>query len=281
MENAGEPRLSPDATRIAMVAGRATEVLTFDIRAHSLTRFSDAASSSMLFGRPEWTPDGARLVMRAQTGTDRSVLMWRAANGSGGVEMLHRDANISLWEGVISPDAQYLMYRAGSGSTADLRYRRLTGDTSSRPFVATPAGEETPRFSPDGRWVVYASDEAGSGLDVYARAFPDGAVAYRISEAGGQQPVWSRDGKSIYYIPREGLLLRARIGVTSAVTVVSRDTLVRGGFDLPPFRGHANFDVMADGRLVMFRPMENAQRLVVAHGWFDGMRDEWTKSGAQ
>jgi hypothetical protein len=192
--------------------------------------------------------------------------------------MLHRDANISLWEGVISPDAQYLMYRAGSGSTADLRYRRLVGDTASRPFVATPAGEETPRFAPDGHWVVYASDEAGTGLEVYIRAFPDGAIAYRISESGGQQPVWSRDGKSVYYIPRDGVLVRARLDVTSAVRVVSRDTVVRGGFDLPPFRGHANFDVMADGRLIMFRPMENSQRLVLAHGWLDAVRAEWAKA---
>lgn len=58
------------------------------------------------------------------------------------------------------------MYRIGSGSTSDLRYRKLVGDTTSRAFVATPAGEETPRFSPDGKWVVYASDEAGAGLDV-------------------------------------------------------------------------------------------------------------------
>ncbi|MBL0169826.1 MAG: protein kinase [Gemmatimonadaceae bacterium] len=275
LESAAEPRLSPDGTRIALTRGRVPEVLTYDLRARSMTRFSDAASSPMLFGRPEWTPDGTRLVMREQAGSERSTLVWRAANGTGGTEVLHRDANISLWEGVISPDAQYLMYRAGSGSTADLRYRRLVGDTASRPFVATPAGEETPRFAPDGRWVIYASDEAGTGLEVYVRAFPDGAVAYRISESGGQQPVWSRDGKSAYYIPRDGVLVRARLDVTSAVRVVTRDTLVRGGFDLPPFRGHANFDVMADGRLVLFRPMENSQRLVLAHGWLDAVRAEW------
>ena len=104
------------------------------------------------------------------------------------------------------------------------------------------------------------------------RGFPDGAVAYRISELGGQQPVWARDGKSVYYIPRDGLLVRAKIATTAGVTVVSRDTIVRNGFDLPPFRGHANFDVMSDGRLVLFRPMQNSQRIVVAHGWFDAVR---------
>ncbi len=277
-EDAAEPRLSPDATRIALTVGRAADVVVYDLRARALTRFNDRQSSATETSRAEWTPDGSRLVMRAVSGTDRPIIMWRAANGTGDMEPLHRDQKSALWEGVVSPDAQYLMYRIGSGSTADLRYRKLVGDTASRAFVATPAGEETPRFSPDGRWVVYSSDEAGAGLDVYVRGFPDGAVAYRISESGGQQPLWARDGKAVYYIPRDGLLVRAKVATTAGVAVVSRDTLVRSGFDLPPFRGHANFDVMPDGRLVLLRPVENSQRIVVAHGWLDAARAEWAKA---
>jgi Tol biopolymer transport system component len=278
LDEGAEPRLSPDATRIALTVGRAADVAVYDLRARALTRFNDRQSSTTETSRAEWTPDGARLLMRAANATERTTIMWRAANGTGGMEMLHRDAKSSLWEGVISPDAQYLMYRIGSGTTADLRYRKLVGDTASRPFVATPAGEETPRFSPDGKWVVYASDEAGAGLDVYVRGFPDGAVAYRISESGGQQPVWARDGKAVYYIPRDGMLVRAKIAMTSGVAVVSRDTLVRSGFELPPFRGHANYDVMPDGRLVLMRPVDKSQRIVVATGWLDAARAEWAKA---
>jgi serine/threonine-protein kinase len=278
IEEAVEPRLSPDATRIAITAGRGVGLVVYDLRARALTRYTERQPSTLQLSRPEWTPDGSRVIVRAANGTDRPTLMWRAADGTGDLELLHRDAKTALWEGVISPDGQYLMYRTGSGATADLGYRKLAGDTASRPFVATPAGEETPRFSPDGKWVVYASDEAGAGLDVYARRFPDGAVAYRISESGGQQPVWSRDGKAVYYIPRDGMLIRAQVAMTSGVAVLSRDTLVRSGFDLPPFRGHANFDVMPDGRLVLMRPVENAQRIVVASGWFDATRAEWAKA---
>ena len=54
--------------------------------------------------------------------------------------------------------------------------------------------------------------------------------------------------------------------------------MVRGGFDLPTYRGHANYDVMDDGRLVLFRPMDNTQRLVVAHGWLGALRAEWAKA---
>jgi serine/threonine-protein kinase len=274
-----EPRLSPDATRIVFNAGvSASDVLTYDLKARTLIRATGTqSSSSQRFGRAEWTPQSDRVLLRMQTGTDRSVLVWRLANGRGALDTLHVDARNSVWEGVISPDGQSLLLRVGSGTTADLRYRRVSGDTTSRAFVATPASEVEARFSPDGRWVAYASDEAGGGLDVYVRAFPDGAVAYRITETGGGQPVWARDGQSLYYVPSEGRVVKARVDVASGFRVAARDTVVRVGYDVPVFRGHASYDVMPDGRLVLMRPVESAQRLVVTYGWLEALRAEWAK----
>lgn len=141
--------------------------------------------------------------------------------------------------------------------------------------------------------MAYSSNEAGAGFEVYVRTFPDGPTAYRISEAGGQQPMWACDGQSLYYVAREGVLLRARLAMaggpgaggpsggarsTSVPRVTARDTVVRGGFELAINRGHASYDVMPDGRLVLMRPMENAQRLVVAQGWLDALRAEWART---
>ena len=278
LDAAVEPRLSPDGSRLIAAAGSmSTDVIALDLNARSLTRLVGAQSSALRFGRPEWTPDGARVLFRTQSGTDRSFVTWQAASGSGTQDTLHSDVKNSVWEAVVSPDGQYLLYRLGTASGADLRYRRVTGDTTSRSFVATPAAEQEGRFSPDGQWVAYTSDEAGTGLDVYVRAFPGGTTAYRISEAGGQQPVWARDGQSVYYVPSEGLLVRARVDVASAFRVVARDTLIRGGFELPTFRGHANYDVMPDGRLVLLRPVVTGQRVVVATGWLAALRAEWAK----
>jgi eukaryotic-like serine/threonine-protein kinase len=279
LEAAVEPRISPDGLRIMAASGSAaTEVLDFALTTRSLTRAASGQSSGLRFGRPEWTPDGARRLFRTQTGTDRSVFMWQAVDGRGTMDTLHSDAKNSVWEAVVSPNGRYLLFRLGTNSTADLRYRLLVGDTTSRPFVATAAAEQEGRFSPDGRWVVYASDEAGSGLNVYVRAFPDGVTSYRISESGGQQPVWARDGKSVYYVPSDGMLVRARVDVASAFRVIARDTLVRSGFELPAFRGHAMYDVMPDGRLVLTRPLEAGQRLVVSTGWFAAWREKSAKA---
>lgn len=92
------------------------------------------------YSRPEWAPYGA-LLLRTQSGTERTILTRQGANGSGTPDVLHRDAKNSIWEGVVSPDGQYLLYRLGTGAGSDLRYRRMVGDTASRPFVASPATE--------------------------------------------------------------------------------------------------------------------------------------------
>ena len=133
-----------------------------------------------VYGRPEWMADGA-LLLRAQSGTERAVLTQQAANDRGLPAVLHRDAQNSIWEGVVSPDGQYLLYRIGTGTGSDIRYRRMTGDIASRSFAATAASEREARFSPNGQWVAYSSNEAGEGTEVYVRAFP----ADFISESVG------------------------------------------------------------------------------------------------
>ena len=292
LDAASEPRVSPDGKRIVMASNAVSDVRTYDVEARSLTRNAFGPANETVYSRPEWMADGA-MLLRAQSGTERGVLTRQAANDRGVPAVLHRDARNSLWEGVVSPDGQFLLYRVGTGTESDLRYRRMVGDSASRPFAATPAREREARFSPNGQWVAYSSNEASEGSEVYVRAFPDGQKAYRISESGGEQPVWARDGQSLYYLASEGLLLRARLdiakgtrgdapaGGSSAVAgprVTARDTVVRGGFDLPLERGHASYDVMPDGRLVLMRPMQSGQSLVVSYGWLGALRAEWAKA---
>ena len=66
------------------------------------------------------------------------------------------------------------------------------------PVVAGLFNENTPRFSPDGRWLAYMSDESGR-LEIYAQAFPGPGEKYTLSTQGGKEPVWSRDGREIFY----------------------------------------------------------------------------------
>ena len=74
----------------------------------------------------------------------------------------------------------------------------LFGDRKPFPVLQTPFAETDPRFSPDGRWLAYASDETG-GREVYVQSFPIGGGKWRISTAGGSDPRWRADGRELFY----------------------------------------------------------------------------------
>ena len=84
-------------------------------------------------------------------------------------------------------------------------------EKTAKPFLASRFNEIQARFSPDGRWIAYASDESGR-FEVYVRRFPTGGAQSPISVGGGTQPEWRRDGKELFYISADGKLMVVDIG---------------------------------------------------------------------
>jgi len=166
---------------------------------------------------------------------------------------------------VPSPDGRWLLYRRiGSTTKRDIHYRALSGDTTSRVFVATEFEELTPRFSRDGRWVAYVSDESGT-QEVYVRAFPGPSGKVQISLGGGTEPVWAPNGRDIIY--RKGrAIMAARVALAPAFAVVGRRALFEGTFASSPI--HANFDVSPDGRrFLMVQPNNVGAQVIVVQNW--------------
>ena len=122
--------------------------------------------------RPEWSPDGRRVIFRSDRIGSPNSLWWQPIDGSGPAEPLVTGQRVDAWEGVISPDGNTLLYRTGTTGLADIWTRQIKGDTTPRPFVQTPFTEWAARFSPDGKWVAYASDESGTSYQVYVKPFP-------------------------------------------------------------------------------------------------------------
>jgi dipeptidyl aminopeptidase/acylaminoacyl peptidase len=121
-----------------------------------------------------------------------------------------------------------------------------------------------PRFSPDGRFVVYVSDESGS-REVYVSDFPNAREKWLISSHGGAMPRWRRDGKEIFYI--EGRRLMA-----ASVTTGSKFSAAA---PLPLFPVQGGYDVAADGKrfVVLQRPAgEPPLAIHVVHNWFEEFR---------
>src|SRR5207237_4069750 len=147
--------------------------------------------------RPEWTPDGTRVLFRSDRAR-RSALWWRAADLSGPPQPLLVSEKSDYFEGVISPDGANLIYQLDTAG-ADVWYRHLTGDTTPKPIAASTAFVETmARVSPDGHWVAFVTNE--SGIDqVVVQPFPGPGAHVQVSTSGGVEPVWSRDGRRLFY----------------------------------------------------------------------------------
>ena len=267
-----EPRLSPDGTHIATIAlGRiGADLWIIDRATGAAARLT---SDGRRYMRPEWMPGGTRLLYRVLRDSLAEIES-RRWDGSDSPLRLQANPRVALWEASVSPDAQWLLYRTGTLGTADIFYRRLTGDTTSHTFVATSGADVEARFSPDGRWVAYTTNESGIS-QVFVRPFPTGDARIAVSGSGGEQPVWSPDGRSLYYaIAQRGLLVRALVALSPTFAIASRDTVLRG-FDFVPRNGHATYDVAADGRLLLVRRASVAP--VVAIGWFDQARAGMTR----
>src|SRR6202011_5468741 len=109
-----------------------------------------------------------------------------------------------------------LILQSGQNTAADLVLLPVdapqsgTGPRKLTPFAQTPFDETQGRFSPDGRWVAYVSNESGRN-QVYAQTFPSTGAKYQISTMGGAVPQWKRDGKEIYYLAADGKLMAVPI----------------------------------------------------------------------
>jgi Tol biopolymer transport system component len=175
-----EPRLSPDGKRLAFKRDNAIWV----------TEVARDVPVRLMGGQlPVWSPDGTRVALLA------AGLRLMAANGVGEQE--------NLVDGVSAPtdwslDGRFLLFwRRGEKTRTDIWALPLFGERKPYPLLNSPANEELARFSPDGHWLAYTSDESGS-QEVYVRSFTSegraGADRKRISSRGGFQPMCPRMG---------------------------------------------------------------------------------------
>jgi eukaryotic-like serine/threonine-protein kinase len=117
---------------------------------------------------------------------------------------------------VLTSEGQFIIYDDGTPATSnDLMVLPLSGDRKARPFLRTPFSETAARFSPDGQWVAYVSDDAGRS-QVYVRPFERAGDPRQISTAGGSSPRWSRDGKELFYVAADDRLMAVAVNRTSA-----------------------------------------------------------------
>ena len=216
--HAGEPagrdemELSPDGTRVAegRVDDRGTwGVWMLDLERGVNTRLSFEAGG----GSAIWSPDGSQIIY-APGGGQSTDLYRKPANGAGQGEVLLHSEGIKTpddW----SRDGRFVIYmqREKNASTG-LWVVPLQGDRKPTPYLATAFNEAQAKFSPDGHWVVYTSNESGV-KEVYVQPFPvSSGGKWVVSNGGGSQPRWSRDGKELFYFAPDSTLMEVSVTTT-------------------------------------------------------------------
>jgi Tol biopolymer transport system component len=197
------PRLSPDGRRVAFD--------TFDGTVWIAELANLAAPRRFASGRfPMWSPDGNRLLFAGPKGFQ---LYWQAADGSGAPELIAETARApESW----SPATRLVSYITLTGAADYDIWAFSPDDRSQRALLATPASAQmSSRFSPDGKWLAYQSNVSGR-YEVYVEPFPGTGARTQVSDAGGERPVWSPDGREIFYDRDAALYVAAVAPAASA-----------------------------------------------------------------
>ena len=242
-------RLSHDGARLAQGG---VGLWVRDLRRGMALRATTTNSQNAPFLFPVWSPDDARIAYTAfdVTGT-ASVLKIVRADGTGADMQLRGPPG---WARPLdwSPDARTLLV-AASGSGSDVTQSLWLVDVATQAatqWLAVAGSIPAARFSPDGRWVAYQSDETG-GPELYLRQFPGPGAPVRVSPAGGGRPVWRGDGRELFYLTPAGDLMAVSIMATSLKglsNVGVPQLLVRGITHEPYSSGVDPYDAAPDGQ---------------------------------
>jgi Tol biopolymer transport system component len=248
----GAPSLSPDGRRLAVHIDEESrrDIWIYELGTDSLTRATfDGASAA-----PMWTPDGKRLVF-SSTRDGRREIYWQPADGTGQPELLVRDDH-SVWAGNWSPDQRTLAYtRQPPTDHNDIGLLRLGERPTTSLVVSSTAQEQWPRISPDGKWLAYAAGEIyGADVpEVLVIGLSGAAGKRQVSPEGGERPVWSRDGRWLFYVRDRQFMvvpvgsLPGSIGKPQQLPMPVRAVLTGRGDDFGP----AGYDVSLDSQRLL------------------------------
>ena len=264
-------RVSPNGARIALATDNA--VWIYDVARTTLTRLtSDQARS------PLWTPDGQRIVFTSGR-AGYSELFWRAADGSGQDQRFFARAKdlIDLRANGWSADGSHLLYTEVPGSIQnEIGQLAIERPSDAGVLVKNSASNDFATVSPAGPWMAYHSSMSGQS-EIYVERYPELGNRQLISTGGGRLPVWSRDGRELFFSSLDGRQILA-VAMPGSPLSAGRPRVLFEFALLAQAAGNRPYDIAPDGRFVMIPgdPLKSgdvaSQNLVVVQNWFEELK---------
>ena len=264
----GNPELSPDGQRVVSernVNGN-LDVWLIDILRGAFTRFTfDAATDDY----PLWSWDGKQIIFSSNRKKTIDLFI-KSSSGAGSEQILLEpsDPRIAFsW----STDGRFLLYGENNSKTlADLWALPMQGERKPITVANSPFSESNGQFSPDGRWVAYQSNESGR-FEIYVVPFPPGGGKWQISTSGGVSPRWRHDGKELFFIGPDGLMMATTVSASgTAFETAPPVSLFQTRLDGSVIAGSTKhqYAVSSDGRFLINTPSDSGgQPITLIQSW--------------
>jgi len=276
IQAADNPRLSKDGSKVAVEVREVgeTNIFVHEIDRNSWTQLTTDAPGTA----PVWSADGGWVYFMRADSDGRAAVWRKSTDFTRPAEMLWRPEGHLPYPESVPDDGRFLLYSAGLPDQNDIWLLWRGGNGDAVALTDTPStSEEGAQAHPSGRWIAYTAREGGGSEIQVQELSSDGVLGrrYPVSPDGGSEPMWSRDGRTLYY--RLGTQLLAVAVETEPEFRAAPPRVVMQEFpaEAPVLR--ADYDLAPDGRLITAIPNSSwsPQRLDVVINWFaqSGLRD--------
>jgi serine/threonine-protein kinase len=274
------PKISPDGKKLALTIANGADIniYTWDITSKTLTRLTFEAPANVM---PVWTPDSKRIAFFSlrHAGGSLAAVFWKSADGRGKDEQLCLAKLAIFLPSCWSHDGKTLV---GSETTDtkkfDIGILSIEGDRKQKTLLRQDYTEAQPQVSPDGGWIAYTSNESRRN-EIYVRSFPDvDKAVYQISANGGDSPLWSPDGRELFYMSGDAVMAVAVKTVTGFEILGTPQILFRGKYVASSSSSEGSpWDISPDGRrFLMLKPPGSGgggmRKINIIVNWFEELK---------
>ena len=282
------PKISPDGTRVALSIGSFPnlDIWIWDTIRKNLSKLTFEKTREMT---PIWSPDGGKIAYWADTGGVAPCGMYlKAADGTGEAEKLFsppEEGHNSFPYSWSSDGKNLVVQEMVTWTNMDICTLSMEGDHTETPLLQTEHGETQPNISPDGRWIVYCSNETTGEMEkteVYVRPFPEvNTGKWQVSTGGGNTPLWSPDGRDLFYLSLDNFAMAVDVETKPSLSFGAPKKLFKStnlgvtvDFGTP-------WDIHPDGkRFLMMKPLASTgataevprPKVIIVTNWFEELK---------